>query len=106
MQGCTTEPLEVSLLTITLPADIEDRLKNEASRRGVDPGEFATRLLDAALREPDHATLRVLSRWEAENHTDDPAEVARRQEEFREFKEAMNRSRLELEGPGSRKPYP
>lgn len=94
------------MFTIPLPLEIENRLRSEATRRGVDPGEFAARLLDAALRGPDHATLRVLSSWESENQTDDPAEIARRQDEFREFKEAMNRSRLEMEGSGARKPFP
>ena len=94
------------MITITVPTDLASRLKTEAARRGLDPGEFAAALLDAALRQPDRASLGVLERWEAENRTDDPAEIARRQEEFRTFKEAMNASRLESEGPASRKPFP
>jgi hypothetical protein len=44
--------------------------------------------------------------WEAEDGTDDPAEIERRNREVTEFKQAMNRNRLEMEGPASRKPFP
>lgn len=100
------------MLTITVPTDLATRLTTEASRRGLEPSEFATRLLDAALSAraggggSGDASLAILARWEAENRTDDPAEIAHRHDEFRAFKDAMNQSRLEMEGPDSRKPFP
>jgi hypothetical protein len=38
----------------------------------------------------DQATLDLLAKWDAEDATDDPAEIARRQEEWEEFRKAMN----------------
>jgi hypothetical protein len=93
-------------MTIILPAEIESRLKNEANRQGVDPSQLAAALLSRALDPPDQATLDVLARWEAENATDDPAEIARREQELQEFKRAMNRNRLDSDGPGARTPFP
>ena len=100
-------------MTIALAPQTEARLKAEASRRGVDPAVLANELIERALPsaiprlgEPDLATIALLEQWEREDHTDDPEEIARRQREFEEFKEAMNRNRLEMEGPQSRKIYP
>ncbi|HZL37623.1 MAG TPA: hypothetical protein VFC78_20060 [Tepidisphaeraceae bacterium] len=96
------------MLTIALPPDIESRLKGEASRRGVDAMEYAAKLIEEGLAKPpvDQASIDILTQWERDNDTDDPEEIARRQVEFEEFKEAMNRNRLEMEGPLSRKIYP
>jgi predicted glycogen debranching enzyme len=93
-------------MTIILPAEIELRLKNEASRQGLDPSQLAAALLSRALGRSDQATLDVLARWEAENATDDPAEIARREQELQEFKRAMNRNRRDSDGPGARTPFP
>jgi hypothetical protein len=94
------------MLTITLPPEIESRLKSEASRQGLGITEFATRLLDEALPKPDQASLDVLERWEAAHATTDPEEIARRQVEFDQFKEAMNRNRSDTEGADARKVFP
>ncbi|HET6251298.1 MAG TPA: hypothetical protein VFE47_26680 [Tepidisphaeraceae bacterium] len=96
------------MLTIPLPVEIEDRLKAEAKRHGLDASEYATKLIEAALPKPtiDQVTIDLLDKWERDNATDDPEEIARRQVEFEEFKEGMNRNRLEMEGPLARKIYP
>ncbi|HWE95020.1 MAG TPA: hypothetical protein VG269_13725 [Tepidisphaeraceae bacterium] len=47
----------------------------------------------------------LFAEWDAEDGTDDPAEISRRNQEVEEFKEAMNRNRAEMEGPGSRKHF-
>lgn len=96
------------MMTITLPMEIESRLRGEAERQGIDAAEYAARLIDNALpkRVRDQATLDLLARWDEEDATDDPAEIARRRQEVQEFKEAMNRNRLEMEGPAARKVYP
>src|SRR4051812_1651666 len=98
-------------MTITIPPELEDRLKGEASRQGLDAATYARRLIERALAAPppavaDQATLDLLDQWERDNATDDPAEIARRNEEFERFKESMNRNRLESEGPNARKVYP
>jgi len=96
------------MLTISLPQEIENRLKGEASRQGMNASDYATKLLEAALVKPavDQATIDLLDQWDREEATDDLQELAKRQQEVEEFKEAMNRNRLEMEGPQSRKIYP
>lgn len=95
-------------MTITLPHDIEAHLKKEAGRLGLDPNEYAAWLIQRGLTaaNPNQAALDLLAKWDAEEATDDPEELARRNREFEEFTEAMNRNRREMEGPDTRKIYP
>lgn len=94
------------MLTITLRPDVENRLQDAARRQGVAPAEYANKLLEQALPHRDQATIDLLNKWEAEDETDDPEEIARRQVEFEEFKAGMNRNRVESDGPNARIPYP
>jgi hypothetical protein len=96
------------MLTITLEPETESRLQGAASRLGVNAAEYAKKLIEDGLRKPpvDQVTIDLLDKWDREEATDDPEEIARRQKEFEEFKEAMNRNRLEMEGPLARKIYP
>ena len=96
-------------MTIRLPAEIEDRLREEATKKGIAPDEYASKLIAEHLPAPEqrHNSLAELfAEWDKEDYTDDPEEIARRQQEFEEFKQALNRNRLEMEGPGSRTPFP
>src|SRR5206468_3027720 len=97
---------EVRPMTIQLSPDIENRLKTEAQRRGLNLSECASQLLDQALPKPDHATLDLLAKWDEEDATDDPEEIARRQREAEEFLQNLARNRLEMEGPNARKIWP
>ncbi len=96
------------MLTIALPPETEDRLQGEAQRRGLEPAQYARRLIEAALIETpaSQSSSDALARWEAMNETDDPEEIRRRQGEFEEFRQAVNRNRLDMEGPDARKVYP
>jgi hypothetical protein len=96
------------MLTLSLPLEVEIRLKGEAERQGLDVADYATKLIEAALPKPavDQATIDLLDSWDREQATDDPEEIARRQIEVREFMDGMNRNRLEMEGSASRKIYP
>ena len=96
------------MLTITLPEETEARLKKIASKRGeLGPAEYALLFIENELtRIETDPTLALFEQWEREQATDDPDEIARREKEWEEFKEEMNRSRLEMEGPNSRKPFP
>src|SRR4051812_18478577 len=95
-------------LMIELPAELENRLKIEAQTRGVAPEEYARKLLEENLPKsspPEEAQgnslQRLFAQWDAEDATDDPAEIARRQQEWEELKKALNENR------GSyRKPFP
>ncbi len=81
-------------------------MQDEARRKGIDAAEYASKLLEQALPHPDQATLDLLAKWKAEDCTDDPEEIARREAEFEEFKAGMNRNQIESDGPNARIPYP
>ena len=99
-------------MTITLPSEVESRLKAEG--RGVDPSQFASEIIRRALPGPtptdppvpDQATIDLLNRWEAEDYTDDPEELARRQKEGEEFMQNLARNRREMEGPSAKDLWP
>ena len=96
------------MLTITLPPEIETRLKGEASRRGIAAEEYAGKLIADHLPPAGQSgsLADLFAQWEHEDGTTDLAEIARRNREVEEFKQAMNRNRAEMEGPGSRRPFP
>lgn len=104
-------------LTIPLNPELEKRLTARASAEGVEPGEYARRIIDQHLPyesarpstqlSPEAiATLKVLEDWERENATSDPGEIARRVQEGEEFMQSLARSRIEMEGPNARKLWP
>lgn len=110
-------------MTITLPPDLEDRLRGAASRRGIDAAAFVRQLIEDRFRAgpghrppPDAATaaavvanrstIALLDEWEREDATSDPQEVARREAEFEAFRRGMNQNRLDSDGPAARVPYP
>jgi hypothetical protein len=85
------------ILTLSLPPEIEDRLSSEASRQGLNAVDYARKLIEAAFAPKpaiDQVTIDLLDQWDPGQATDDPEEIARRQQEVEEFKEAMNRNRL------------
>ena len=94
-------------LTIDISSETQSRLKNEAARLGIDEAEYARRLIEQSLpraKTPpaiDQATLDLFARWDVEDQTDDPAEIARRKKQWEEFRDSMNEHSL-----SSRKVYP
>jgi predicted DNA-binding protein len=98
-------------LSIDLNAEAESRLKTAATRRGMKPEVYAKQIIEEHLpliedAGKDQATLDLLARWDAEDATADPDEIAARRREVDEFKQAMNDNRRQAEGAGSRKIYP
>ncbi len=106
-------------MTITLPIDMETGLNREAQRHGVNAEEFVKRLIAGALppagtvqdelttqARANQSSIDILNQWERQTATDDPAEIARRQSEFEEFKREMNGNRRETDGPDARTPFP
>jgi len=98
-------------LMIPLQPELEVQLKQSAARHGVDPVEYARRLIEERLAadlpsHPDTATLELLARWEAQNATTDPGELASRQREGEEFMRNLARNRLASEGTNARKLWP
>jgi hypothetical protein len=98
-------------LTINLNSDAELRLKTAATRRGLEPEAYAKQIIEEHLPATEHAvkdqaTLDLLARWDAEDATTDPAELASRRQELDEFGQALNENRLHAEGPAARKIFP
>jgi hypothetical protein len=95
-------------MTIAIPPALEERLKDAASRAGLRPDDYAAKLIERGLPDSprNSATLALLAKWETEQSTDDPQELERRRQEFERFKLAMNRNRIETDGPDARVPFP
>jgi hypothetical protein len=89
---------------------MEQRLKQEAARQGLNESEYARRVLERNLPRAtgtiDQPTLDLFAQWDREDQTDDPLEIERRNREFEELKESLNRNRLESGGPNARKIFP
>jgi len=82
-------------LTITLPDDLAGELRREAERRGVEPSDYAAQLIQqhlpaADLAKPLHA---LFSQWAAEDATNDPQELATRQQDWEQLKQGLNANR-------------
>ena len=82
-------------LTISVPEDVAEELQREASRRGVEVAPFAVQLLRENLSASERARgLRDLfAKWAAEDATNDPAELAKRQQEWEQIRDALNENR-------------
>jgi len=96
------------MISITLPPEIEQRLKGEATRRGLKAEEYAGRLIVQHLPPAGGATslTDLFAEWEAEDGTNDAVEIERRNREVASFKQAMDRNRQEMEGLGARRLMP
>jgi hypothetical protein len=92
-------------ITIDLTPEEGARLNAAARKNGVSVSECARQVLTAHLppAEPKDRTLELFAQWEAEDATDDPEEIARRNREWEEFKASMNATRA---AAGARLLYP
>lgn len=92
-------------LIIDLAPEVEERLQQEATRRGVDAAEYARRLivdgLPASLSDKQKFAITLLQSWIDEDNTDNPEEIKSAKVELKTFKQAMNENRL-----GERSLYP
>jgi hypothetical protein len=100
-------------LMLKLTDELENRLRSEAERRGLEASELARQLVEAGLqvdvelqKKLNQSTLDLLSKWNSEDATAGPEELARRNREWEEFRTAMNRNRIETEGLNARIPFP
>jgi hypothetical protein len=99
------EKKELTRLTIELTPEEDARLRALALTAGVDPVEWARRLLAQQLSSvpPGQATRRLLGTWAEDDVVEDPADVRAAEEELAAFKQAMNASRT---ASGARLLYP
>lgn len=78
-------------LVLDLPPDVEDRLRQQAARQGVEPPEYARRLIERHLPAEEAANLsQLMQLWLDEDATDDPAEREAREKEWEEFAQSIN----------------
>jgi plasmid stability protein len=92
-------------ITIHLSDEEEARLRAAAARNGVSVPECARQVLVTHLppEEPPDRTQELFAQWEAEDATEDPEEIARRNREWEELKATMNAARA---AAGARLLYP
>lgn len=88
-------------LTLELPPEVEGALATEARRKGKTPEQLV--LDDLRIRYPTSknspdAMTALFAQWEAEDATDDPEEIARRNQEWETTKAALEATRFSLEG--------
>lgn len=91
-------------LTLELPPEVEGALENEARRKGTTPAQLV--LEDLRRRYPAPAPRQdnqnkmtaLFAQWDAEDATDDSAEIARRNQEWEATKAALEANRFSLEG--------
>ncbi len=64
-------------LTLTLPPELEERLKQETQRQGILADEFALQLLDERLPPRDRATevVELLQSWIDEDDSEEQKET-------------------------------
>jgi hypothetical protein len=98
----------IDVMTISIPKNLEARLHEQAKRSGMDTNTYVTELLARAVAPTLSANsiAELFDQLRKEQWTDDPAEISRRAHEEAEFMEAMNRNRVEMDGPDARKIYP
>ena len=100
------------VLSISLSPSAEEKLAEQAASAGVDLPTFAKQVLEseaerlAFQKKLNQPTLELLRKWEQEDATDDPQEIARRQREGEEFMRNLAQNRLDSEGPNARKLWP
>lgn len=88
-------------LRINLNLEAESRLKTAATLRGVEPEVYARQIIEENLLSggasgSDQKTLELLARWDAEDATSDPDEIASRDNEIEDFKQSMNENRAKM----------
>jgi hypothetical protein len=78
-------------LAIDLPPVLLVRVEARAQERGMALTEYVTKLIEEALpAEPNARGISLLKGWEAEDATDDPAELEARRVDWEATKAALN----------------
>ena len=88
-------------LTLELPPEVEGALASEARRKGTTPAQLVLEDLRSRYPAPkprqDKMTA-LFAQWDAEDATDDPEEIARRNQEWEATKKSLEANRFSLEG--------
>jgi hypothetical protein len=96
------------MMQIALPPEVEEKIRGEAVRHGLPAETYLEKLITEHLqpKQAGKPLKELFASWKAQDGTSDPAEIARRNLEVEEFKQAMNRNRPEMEGENARRLYP
>jgi hypothetical protein len=91
---------------LALSPEVLKRLQDEASRRGVDPEDFARQLIEENLarsetNQVNQTALELMDQWDREDETTDPEELEQRRRDLEEFKHVIDSSHS-----SNRKVYP
>lgn len=80
-------------LAIDLPPVLLVRVQARAQERGMALAEYVTKLIEEALpAEPNARAVSLLKAWEAEDATEDPAELEARRADWEATKVDLNES--------------
>ena len=89
-------------ITLNLKPEVESIFTRKATAEGKPLPEYIEGLLEENAKQEsitvysqeqlakNQAAIAMLDRWDKEDETDDPEEIARRQADWEEFKEGMN----------------
>jgi hypothetical protein len=82
-------------LTIQLPDEVADSVRRAAQQQGVEPDQYVAQLIRDTLPAAERAAaLRAMfAQWDAEDATDDPAEIQRRNDEWSQLRASLNENR-------------
>jgi predicted DNA-binding protein len=81
-------------LMIDLSPEVQTRLQQEATRRGINKEEYARQLIETHLPDAEGTALsNLMQSWIEEDATDDPEELERREAEWQELKDNLNAHR-------------
>ncbi len=78
-------------ITIDLKPEVTARLIEQAKASGLALADYLAKLVERVVGAPGHETAaELLTRWEKEDLTDEPAEIEARRVEWEETKAALN----------------
>jgi predicted DNA-binding protein len=81
-------------LSIELSPELTDRLEQAAKQQGLEPIEYARRLIEIHLPDAKGLALAdLMHQWIQEDATEDPEEIARRDAEWEELRANLNANR-------------
>jgi hypothetical protein len=78
---------------LDLAPETESRLRERAPREGVSVDELLTRLLPPLAPAPTTKASNLIRQWQAEDATDDEAELVKRDKERAELQAALDENR-------------
>ena len=87
-------------LTVEFPPEVEERLGQAARARGLQPDEYVREVVTESLPVPGRIPIaNLFAQWEAEDATDDPAELAARQAEWEDLRANLEADRVSFRVP-------